>query len=584
MADVTLTYKGQNILELSESGNKTIKTAGKYCEDNFNLQYTRPGGGTVVDRNDAVRFFDYDGTLLYSYTAQEFLALESMPSNPSHSGLTARGWNWSLSAAKEYVAAYEILDIGQMYITSDHKTHIHVHIEAGRTSPYLGLAVRGDATISWGDDTPDSTLTGTSTTTTIYAGHEYQPGNYIITVAINGSAKIVGVTSNQSSVLFRKLNTGGNTVSDYDSGYASCITKIELGPDVEVGDGAFISCTCMTAILLPATLTNIGSGVFSKCFALKCIVIPDGITKSSSFNKCSALQIACIPASVSSIDALAFASCSSLDRFSVPPSVKVLDDTFVYNSALRRVSLPYGITSIRSDTFRNCYALEHVNIPKTIQKLDSNAFAACYSLQNIEIDSTYTNLTTLSQSVFESCSILKTIELPNTVTVIPKNAFVNCYSLRRFNCPNAVTSIGESAFSDCHSLAVVILADTVTSIGKFAFNQCYNLSLIRFNAVVPASAGSNIMNRVPNDCRILYPYQSTIAYKSAKYYPSVSNYLYIGFYSGSVGEVLPTNVTDDTTLYNLTWYATIDDAVAGTDPITEMVGDEVYCTSVLVSE
>lgn len=45
MADVTLTYKGQSILELSESGNKTIKTAGKYCEDNISLAYVKSGGG-----------------------------------------------------------------------------------------------------------------------------------------------------------------------------------------------------------------------------------------------------------------------------------------------------------------------------------------------------------------------------------------------------------------------------------------------------------------------------------------------------------------------------------------------------------
>ena len=45
MADVTLTYKGQNILELSASGNKVIKTAGKYCEGDINLAYVKSGGG-----------------------------------------------------------------------------------------------------------------------------------------------------------------------------------------------------------------------------------------------------------------------------------------------------------------------------------------------------------------------------------------------------------------------------------------------------------------------------------------------------------------------------------------------------------
>lgn len=47
MADVTLKYKGATIGELSESGNKTIKTAGKYCEDDILLEYVKPqGGGT----------------------------------------------------------------------------------------------------------------------------------------------------------------------------------------------------------------------------------------------------------------------------------------------------------------------------------------------------------------------------------------------------------------------------------------------------------------------------------------------------------------------------------------------------------
>lgn len=43
MADVTLTYKGQTILEMSVSGNKVIKTSGKYCEGDINLAYIKAG-------------------------------------------------------------------------------------------------------------------------------------------------------------------------------------------------------------------------------------------------------------------------------------------------------------------------------------------------------------------------------------------------------------------------------------------------------------------------------------------------------------------------------------------------------------
>lgn len=52
MADVTLKYKGATIAELSESGNKTIETAGKYCEADILLEYVKSGGKITNLIND----------------------------------------------------------------------------------------------------------------------------------------------------------------------------------------------------------------------------------------------------------------------------------------------------------------------------------------------------------------------------------------------------------------------------------------------------------------------------------------------------------------------------------------------------
>ena len=46
MADVTLTYNGNTIAEMSATGTKTLKTAGKYCEGDIGVNYTKPNGGT----------------------------------------------------------------------------------------------------------------------------------------------------------------------------------------------------------------------------------------------------------------------------------------------------------------------------------------------------------------------------------------------------------------------------------------------------------------------------------------------------------------------------------------------------------
>lgn len=77
------------------------------------------GGGTSAPPKD-VNFIDYDGTIVHSYTAAEFAALTVMPDNPTHEGLTAQGWNWSLSDAQSYVASYGFLTIGQMHLTIEH--------------------------------------------------------------------------------------------------------------------------------------------------------------------------------------------------------------------------------------------------------------------------------------------------------------------------------------------------------------------------------------------------------------------------------------------------------------------------------
>ena len=45
MSDVTLSYKGSDILELSDSGSATLKTGGTYCEADIEVEYVKPSGG-----------------------------------------------------------------------------------------------------------------------------------------------------------------------------------------------------------------------------------------------------------------------------------------------------------------------------------------------------------------------------------------------------------------------------------------------------------------------------------------------------------------------------------------------------------
>ena len=59
-----------------------------------------PAGGTGADESLPVRFFDYDGTLLYSYSLEELQGMAALSELPAHEGLVCQGWNWSLEGLK----------------------------------------------------------------------------------------------------------------------------------------------------------------------------------------------------------------------------------------------------------------------------------------------------------------------------------------------------------------------------------------------------------------------------------------------------------------------------------------------------
>ena len=135
------------------------------------------GGG--IEHKD-VNFYDYDGTLLHSYTVEEAANLTGLPNLPSHEGLICQGWNYDLDTIKNYGRS---VDIGAMYITDDGKTRLYIDIYSeARKDITIYYGFTGDTTvgvtINWGDGTTE-TVTDVGNITKI---HTYESiGDYIIT-------------------------------------------------------------------------------------------------------------------------------------------------------------------------------------------------------------------------------------------------------------------------------------------------------------------------------------------------------------------------------------------------------------------
>ena len=158
------------------------------------------GGGTPepvsVPAKD-VNFYDYDGRRVYAYTIAEAQALEALPAQPTHDGLTGQGWNYTLAQVN---ALTNKANIGATYIPTDGKTHLTINIaEYGRmvVPLYFNQTVANGVTIDWGDGSPPETLTGTGNRNTT---HTYSAaGTYDITLDVTSG--VLGFGANSSSLL-----------------------------------------------------------------------------------------------------------------------------------------------------------------------------------------------------------------------------------------------------------------------------------------------------------------------------------------------------------------------------------------------
>ena len=376
----------------------------------------------------AVNFRDYDGTVLYSYTKDEFLALKELPALPKQEGLICQEWNWDYADAKEYVQEYGVLEVGATYITDDGKTRLYITIAAeGRMDVPLQLkqSVSNGVVVDWGDGSATETFTRTSATT---LKHTYgKVGDYVITLEV-----LVGTLTLQGTSSY-------GIFADSMRVYGNMLQKVEIGTGVtSIGDCAFYNCYSLASVVIPNGVTSIGTGAFYGCYSLASVVIPNGVT---------------------SIGGNAFYACYSLAS----------------------VVIPNGVTSIVTGAFYGCYSLASVVIPNGVTSIGVNAFYGCYSLASVVIPN---SVTSIGDNAFYNCYSLASVVIPNGVTSIGTKLFYNCYSLASVVIPNGVTSIGDSTFNGCSSFAILDFR-THTSVPTLSNTNAFSSVASDLKIVVP---------------------------------------------------------------------------------------------------
>lgn len=399
---------------------------------------------TIVE-ND-VNFYDFDGTLMASYSKEEFANIEEFPSGGKHNGLTSQGWNWDLADAKAWVARVGWLDIGHTYRPTDNKTHIFANIADLAISPAFGMAVNGTATVDWGDGSSD-TLTGTSTSTIVWTeNHEYaNGGRKEIKVSVEGSASIIFTSSTSC---FRHANNSG--LNTY---YQNAIDEIWVGANVQLGNyfGAYLR--YLKRIVIPVGVTTAGTYCCSYNSILRCVVFPKGMTAIGNYAVNYSGALAIFPKTIETMGSTPFSGSFGTKRFAfLGNGTAMTSSASLSNAGVERIAFGNGVTTIMSISGNN---IQELILPDALTALPSSF---CYSYQYIKKITIPANVATLGTSCFGSCFGLEELHFKGTT---PPTTSTNCFNNFPTRCKIFVPKGTLSAYTSANRFPS---ADTYTYI------------------------------------------------------------------------------------------------------------------------
>lgn len=395
-----------------------------------------------------VNFYDYDGTVVYSYTKEEFLAMADMPANPAHTRLSAQGWNWTLEAAQDYVEKYGSCEIGQMYITDDGRTRLYIRI--GRSEAYtvhlkFNQSADNGVTVNWGDGSAAETA---ETAGNVEMTHTYAAeGDYIITMSV----------ADECSVRLGTSTTAGTTLANA-GGSATCFFRQGIRTT-----GGVTGRDALIALEIGSGVTDIGSCALNFSTNLRTITIPKEVThiRSLSFVGCIMLDAIVVPSGVTEIGEIAFGWCQHA----------------------KAICLPGGLTALKTGALRQCIVVKRISVPEGVAALPLQVFSGLNAAEVISIPDTIAGA--IGQYAFERCYKVETLNIPVGVTSIGNAAFKCCYNLKHIELPEGVTTIGQMAFSSCFGFEDFIIPSTVTKINKFAFLYNDGMNTFHVRATTP---------------------------------------------------------------------------------------------------
>lgn len=382
---------------------------------------------TAPPKESDINFWDYDGTLLYSWTLAELATKTGLPPLPSHDGLVCQGWNWTLQDIKD---AGRELDIGALYITDDGKTRLYVDVDTETWDDFVlnyWQSTRNATTVDWGDGTTPETKNADS-----YVEHRHvyaSSGSYVITMSVKeGTTMWLGRDG-------RALIANGET----DSGRCAMLRRVEVGARVTGTDPqCFRNCCRLESVSLPQTTKIYTPRAFEQCAQLRVFIAADMDEIRQTFYR-----------------------CCNLRAIATPKGTTQTNNYAISYTAVRQVN--FDMTSARDTE-----AIEHVHIKAVNGQIGD--FSSCRALLEVTIPA---DATTFVAAAFQGDNALRRVTCLGDIASIPAQVFQRCYPLRFVDfthCTAVPTLANVNAFDQTHAQLEIRVPASLADAWKAATN------------------------------------------------------------------------------------------------------------------
>lgn len=365
---------------------------------------------TIDPSKKPIRFYDWNGDLLYGYSYEEAQALTELPIAPdwTSENLIFQTWNWNLETIQ---ARTEPLLVGAIYTTIDGATDIYISVGETTTEEsklYLGLykATTGDLQIDWGDGSPyeyieTDDFIGATTISHVYNNY----GKYVVKILKrnystaqwyfnrygnkNAFNENSGTGAYYAGIAY-KIHTGDNCLGFYDYSsmvYTKSLSYITFSDNTKTfGTNSNANTTFqfsgVKVLIFPTNNNNTyainqSSSLCERCLDLEILIISQYNTtswRSYAFAYCFSLTK--VQFSVSCNAYYVFQETKSLREFNFSPETTNIYDYQFYESGIKEMILPNTITQINGYAFYNSRLCKIVS-GSNLNYIGNNAFQNC---------------------------------------------------------------------------------------------------------------------------------------------------------------------------------------------------------------